>query len=493
VRGDSGIVAALADALAGTLAVEPATGDGAGASLVVLARTGGPLAADRRLIDACWARGTPLLLIHADEEHVEVGPYADRALGPCLDCLIASHPAGDGDPTEDPDPADDSVSTDGPDVPGDLDAVGGPDPIGGPDPGGDLDRAGGLDPDGAGVGRPDAVALAAGLAAADIVALVGRASRIGLPTRWRRIHLVRLSHATRTGATRPGCPACSTATAPTPSPATTPDLAPTPDAPPPPEVAPMPDAVPAVAPTPGAAPSLTLRAAPLSARYEAAVALPPREYADLKSHQMHYQPANVALQRGHKTWPVAPRVPLPAPDLDRLGVSVPAAPDRLGVADLATLLAVAAGWQRETDDRVWRWSATGGNIGSVVAHLLVRDVDRLDAGVYGYVPSVHRLALLRPGPPPDCPPGCASPVCLLLTADLARVASKYSAFGLRVVLLDAGCAHTAVLEAAEALGIEAIAGIDLADEVMSDALGTDLDAEPVTGLIHLSTVDGGAR
>lgn len=413
VRGDTPLAAALTGALAPTLPVHADD-----PTLVVLTTTGAALGgADRSLVDECWAAGTPLLRVDFDGEHVEIGPYADPAIGPCLDCLIASNPAATGRPDD----------TDRPEAPGRPAATDRPDVIVGADP-----------------AAEDACLLAAGLAASDIVSLISRAARVGLPTRWRRVHLARLAQAQRTGAGRPGCPACG--------------VGPFATAPPKP---------------------------PLAARYEAAVALPPREYADVKAHQMHYRPANVALQRGHKTWPVAPRADLPVPDVACLSGTPAPATATVTLDHLATLLMVTAGWQRETPDRVWRWSATGGNIGSVVAHLLVRDIAGLDPGVYGYIPSIHRLARLRDGGPPDCPDSCGGPACLLLTADLARVASKYSAFALRVVLLDAGCASTALLDTADWLGLAPRVGTDLGDRVMSDALGTDIDAEPVTGLIHL--------
>jgi SagB-type dehydrogenase family enzyme len=371
----------------------------------------------------------------------------DPLLTPCLDCLDRPAGAADGDDASTaPDPDADSVTS--------------------------------------AEAEADRMLLAAGLAATDLVGLLSRATRVGLPVRWRRIRLDRLVQSARTGATRPGCPRCS------------------------------------------AAPSPAPRPAPPSARYEAAVALPPKRYADAKAHQVHYQPANVALQRGHKTWPLAPRRPLPVPDLARLadpaaaptGVDTDTGVDTtIGVdattgvdtatgvdtgtgegmlADLALLLAIGAGWQREQAERVWRWTASGGNIGSVVAHLLVRDVPGLAPGGYGYLPATHELALLRPagyGWPGGCP--CGAPACLVLTADLARVAQKYGAFGLRVVLLDAGCAHTALLEVAGRLRLGAVADPGFDDARLSALLGTDPEAEPITGLIHLDrpAPPGGAR
>ncbi|MGY0232124.1 tpaE [Longispora urticae] len=385
LTGDPRLVAALRVALAGTVpgldADEPTL-------VVVCATPSHPL--DGVLAAACWNEGTPLLHLGVSGDVVEIGPYVDRRLGPCLDCLLDPADAPEESTVED-------------------------------------------------------LGLAAALAAADLVALLSRATRVGLPGRWRRIGLTRLAQSGRSGVSRPGCPACSTA--------------------------------------PGEP-----RPAPVSARYEAAVALPPKEYADVKAHQVHYQPANMALQRGHKTWPVAPRQKIPPADLGLLsGSAAPASapPAALDPEHLALLLAVAAGWQHETPDRVWRWTASGGNIGSVVAHVLVRDLDGVPPGVYGYVPAGHELALLRAGRPAACSPDCAAPACLLFTGDLPRVASKYGAFGLRVVLLDAGCAQAAVLSVAEALGLPARPAVDLDDERLGDLLGIDLDAEPVTAVIHL--------
>jgi len=59
---------------------------------------------------------------------------------------------------------------------------------------------------------------------------------------------------------------------------------------------------------------------------------------------------------------------------------------------LALLLQLTAGWRSVEADRVNRWTASGGNIGSVVAHVAVRDVPGLEPGIYGYVGSAHELA-----------------------------------------------------------------------------------------------------
>lgn len=409
VTGDTAFAEALRTELAGTLPiVESSTAE---RPTLVVALTTPAVPLDTELAATCWHDGIPLLRVDLTGDLVEIGPYVQARLGPCVDCLIADAPTRSDNPIRT------ESST------------------------------------GSGDSTADDLVLAAALAAGDLVALIGRAARVGLPVRWRRVGLSRLGQSQRSGATRPGCPTCGT--------------------------------VPATEP----------RSAPLSARYEAAVALPPREYADVKAHQVHYQPANVALQRGHKSWPIAPRVPLPPADFGLL--SAPTS-DRLDADRLALLLAVVAGRQHETPERVWRWTASGGNIGSVVAHILIRDVDGIDPGVYGYVPSAHELSRLRDDPPPPCPDGCTDDACLLLTADFSRVATKYSAFGLRVVLLDAGCAHAAALTTVEALGLDARSDLGLArplavgcaDEELGDLLGIDLNGEPITGLIHIGRSSG---
>jgi len=260
--------------------------------------------------------------------------------------------------------------------------------------------------------------------------------------------LARMSTSVRSGATRPGCPLCS------------------------------------VLATPGG----ELRPAGIAARYEAAVALPPRRFADLKAHQMHYKPANVALQRGHRTWPTAPRTGLPEPKWERLAGPEATAVD---LDTLSVLLMAAAGWREDRTDRVLRWTASGGNIGSPIGYLVAREVDGLAPGVYGYLAPTHELALLREladlaesGPVVERVCGSA-PAALVLTADLARVAHKYGAFGLRVVLLDGGCALATVLAAAQASGLSARPEPEWDDTGLAALLDLELTTEPVTGVVRL--------
>ncbi|MFJ9792544.1 hypothetical protein [Streptomyces globosus] len=283
---------------------------------------------------------------------------------------------------------------------------------------------------------PGDAELAAALFARDLFALLSRSTPGPLPSQWRTVDLADLTQQRRSAATRPGCPHCS------------------------------------AAPGDPAAP-------PLAARYEAAIAFPPREYADGKAHQAHYKPSNIALQNDEKTWPVAAPVPLPAPPLEALRSARPAALDD---RTASLLLAVTAGRRGLLPGRVQRWTASGGNIGSVVAHLVVRDVPGLEPGIYGYVPSEHRLARLAADP--AAIPGTA-PATAVLTGDFTKVAKKYAAFALRIVLLDAGCATTTLRAAARALDVRCAVRTRWDDLAVASALGIDPDLEPVTALVDL--------
>ncbi|MFI0978250.1 hypothetical protein ACH4SP_14800 [Streptomyces sp. NPDC021093] len=286
--------------------------------------------------------------------------------------------------------------------------------------------------------------LAAALFARDVFAAVSRTTPSPLPMRWRLVDLETLGQRDTSSATRPGCPRCSVADGP-----------------------------------------VVERAAPAT-RFEASVAMPPKEFADLKAHQMHYKPSNLALQRVSRTWPVAPAVELPLPDHDRLNHSNRSDSPRdavpPGLDTLSLLLSVTAGIRADNPDKVARWTASGGNIGSVTAYAVVRDVPGITPGVYGYVASGHRLARLSSLA--DAVPG-DRPFSIVLTGDFPKVARKYSAFALRIVLLDSGCAQATARETAHSLGIGFVLRPRWDDDAIAAALGINPDMEPVTAVIDL--------
>jgi SagB-type dehydrogenase family enzyme len=230
--------------------------------------------------------------------------------------------------------------------------------------------------------------------------------------------------------------------------------------------------------------------APLAVRYEASVAMPAKEFADLKAHQMHYKPSNLALQREARQWPSAARVQLPAPDigeLDRPWEAGGTAVAKLTPESLSLLLMAVAGLRgTEHAAKVQRWTASGGNIGSGTAYVVVRDCPGLEPGVYGYVSTAHRLARLRTELPSFAGD---DPVTLILTGDYRKVAEKYAAFALRILFLDSGCAQATARVVAGALSLPLTFVDSWDDRAIGAALGLDLDIEPVTAVAAL----GGAR
>jgi SagB-type dehydrogenase family enzyme len=226
-------------------------------------------------------------------------------------------------------------------------------------------------------------------------------------------------------------------------------------------------------------------------RYEASVALPPKEYADLKSHQVHYKASNLVLQREARLWPASRKFPLPEPAYEQLGVQWTATPEPISgpsaemtVDRLSLLLVLTAGLRPDEGERqkVGRWTASGGNIGSVVVYVVVRDCAGLEPGIYGYVITTHQLARLSDhlGEMEG-----DSPVTIVLTGDYRKVAQKYAAFALRIVLLDSGCAQATARLAANAVSLRMRVRGDWDDTAVAAALGVDSDVEPVTAVLDL--------
>lgn len=282
--------------------------------------------------------------------------------------------------------------------------------------------------------------LGLSLLAREVFAVVTRAVQSHIPGRTRMLDLTTLSSTEYTGATRPGCPVCSETT--------------------------------------GSVPT----AAPMSVLYEASVAMPPKEFADNKAHQKHYQPSNTALQHRFRTWPSASRVQLPEPDLARLAEPQNLPTAELSAADLSAMLTVADGIQAAAEQRVLRWTACGGNIGSVLPYVVIRQGKEIPAGIYAWLPQETSLARISTNP--DLIPGTA-PVSVVLTGDYLKVAQKYGAFALRIVLLDSGCAQVALQKVADHLGVPISRRQLWQDEAITQGLASDPESEPITAVIDL--------
>ena len=485
VTGDAALAGELVDALDPTLEARAAAGAEPGDTLAVVVETPAGDAA-RGAAECCWTLGVPLLRVRAEHEAVTVGPYIDPSFSPCLECATAGEPG--------------AGTTPGPD-------------------------------------RRD---LAVGLAARAVAALIARATTTHLPGDARRIDLETFTHTDRPVATRPGCPVCSVASRP---------------------------GAPGGANRPGGSaepPVPVAPAAPVGARYEQAVAIPPAAFVDSKGHQQHYKPSNLRLQREFRDWPTCPRTLLPDADLERLERPWPpaGAADRGGdpgasaegaapglsagrptLAELATVLALAVGVREPLRPqpqgaepsadapKLRRWTAAGGNIGSVTAYVLVPDgapaaagvgsdtglaagagasaetagagpagsagsadaapaaagadpLAPLAPGVYTYIERDHALA--RVAPPPEAPAvqGGAG-VRLVLTGNVDKLSKKYMSFGLRLAVQDCGCSLEVVRLVARCLGLPLRARARWDERELAAAIGADPRREPVVAVVDL--------
>lgn len=426
-----------------------------GDTLTVLVETADCATRSQEVARRCREEGIALLRLRAEQEAVTVGPYVDESFSPCLDCACADEPE--------------------------------------------------IGP------RPEAARhdIIVGLAARAVAALIARATVTHLPGDARRTDLATFTYSDRPVVSRPGCPVCSVAGQ-------------------------------------GEEPVPVAPSAPVGARYEQSVAIPPAAFVDSKGHQQHYKPSNLRLQREFRDWPVCPRTPLPPADLERLDQPWPvmhpltddgAEPDVLArptLGELATILALSVGVREPLgaepsgaesaeaapaplSDKLRRWTAAGGNIGSVTAYVLVPaagsarkagkgvDGDRLAPGTYVYIERDHALALIGPAPeaagnvtdagtdaaaeagPDLLPDGVGARI--VLTGNVDKVARKYFSFALRIAVQDCGCSFEVIRLVAEALGVPLRARARWDEQRIARALGTDPAREPACIVVDL----GGSR
>ena len=414
-----------------------------GDTLTVLVETADSAARSQEVARRCREEGIALLRVRAEQEVVTVGPYVDESFSPCLACACADEPE--------------------------------------------------IGP------RPEAARhdIVVGLAARAVAALIARATVTHLPGDARRTDLATFTYSDRPVVSRPGCPVCSVAGA-------------------------------------GEEPVPVAPSAPVGARYEQSVAIPPAAFVDSKGHQQHYKPSNLRLQREFRDWPVCPRTPLPPADLKRLDQPWPivhpltddgAEPDvvtRPTLSELATILALSVGVreplgteptgqeraevvQTPLSAKLRRWTAAGGNIGSVTAYVIVPERGRVGhevkgaagqrpaPGTYVYIERDHALALIGPAPSASdtgtepLPDGVGARI--VLTGNVDKVARKYFSFALRIAVQDCGCSFEVIRLVADALGVPLRARARWDEQRIARALGTDPAREPACIVVDL----GGSR
>ena len=406
-----------------------------GDTLIVLIETIDSADRSEEVARRCRQARIPLLRVRAEHEAVTIGPYVDESFSPCLACASADEPE--------------------------------------------------LGP------RPDAARrdIVIGLAARAVAALIARATVTHLPGDARRTDLATFTYSDRPVVSRPGCPVCSVAGQ-------------------------------------GETPVPVAPSAPVGARYEQSVAIPPAAFVDSKGHQQHYKPSNLRLQREFRDWPVCPRTQLPPADLRRLDQPWPVvhpiggggdadAAARPTLGELATILALSVGVreplggpaepgaadaaQTPLSAKLRRWTAAGGNIGSVTAYVLVPASgeagevggEQLTPGTYVYIERDHALALIGPAPSASetdvVPDGVGARI--VLTGNVDKVARKYFSFALRIAVQDCGCSFEVIRLVADALGVPLRARARWDEQRIARALGTDPAREPACIVVDL----GGSR
>lgn len=221
---------------------------------------------------------------------------------------------------------------------------------------------------------------------------------------------------------------------------------------------------------PSAASTPDLSIAEAALHYEYAMAFPPRHLANLKAHQHHFKPANVALQYERLRYPNNPQTPLPNIVLADLEAYKSARCRPAWPSALATMLRFTVGLRTAPDQlnnghgQVARWAPTGGNLGSPHAYLLLLDCPGIPDGIYYYDAFDHALVAMHPhlehlkatltervGSAEISGPGPW--IYLVFAAELSRISRKYGPFSYRLSNLDTGCALAQLTMVADQIGI----------------------------------------
>jgi SagB-type dehydrogenase family enzyme len=140
---------------------------------------------------------------------------------------------------------------------------------------------------------------------------------------------------------------------------------------------------------------------------------------------------------------------------------------RLNLTTIACLLNLSAGLKPVSGKGPHRWVPSGGNLGSIEAFLIARQIDGIAPGAYLYMPEQHALARLNQRGTDHveavlttvCPEDSA-PALLVFAGGYGRIARKYGAFAYKLLHLDAGVSSSQLLLVAAAMSVpvESVSG-----------------------------------
>ncbi|MCQ4042783.1 nitroreductase family protein [Streptantibioticus rubrisoli] len=222
--------------------------------------------------------------------------------------------------------------------------------------------------------------------------------------------------------------------------------------------------------------------------YEWQMERPPRRLASAGRVARADQERYAQLQRSRPDFPLSPRRALPS---DRPSDSAHPAPL---LSAIAAILRRTAGRRPSEGQPLARWTASGGNLGSVEAYVIAEDGlfdlpgavvrydDQSDEAVAVHAEPVSMEACLADsGLPAE---GVRAVV--VLVASVGRLGAKYGRFAHRLAHLDAGCAAVSLAVAAAEQGLAAVfAPAWRAD--LAELLELHSDRELVTALVTLRT------
>lgn len=241
---------------------------------------------------------------------------------------------------------------------------------------------------------------------------------------------------------------------------------------------------------------------PLAFAYDQQSFVSTPEENDPKAFQAHYRAENMQLATVVKDYESAVPVELPQVGPEQLDAP-DGTPGRTPLRDLALMLKTGFGAShvlREPDGTaqlVRRLTATGGNLGSPQAYVLVREVPGLPCGLYYYHPLRHQLLPLRTGTRAEVEEWAAEcgvhgaegtdgwTTAFFIASAFPRVASKYGTFALRVCLLDAGVALEQLGHTARQLGLTTSVREHWDDRAVLGLLRLTDAMEPVGGVLTM--------
>lgn len=133
-----------------------------------------------------------------------------------------------------------------------------------------------------------------------------------------------------------------------------------------------------------------------------------------------------------------------------------------------------------------RAAPSGGGLSAFEAFVVVRECSGLAQGVYHYESDTHRLRLVGDVAKADqlarlCQQEGQWQLALLFTCTFARIGMKYERMAYSLALQNLGVLYQSIWLAAEASGLGGFPRGGVDSPALTNALGLDVDAEPVLG------------